>query len=263
MENNKKGRKRKRSNKELKTESDDEIEIDNTEPGVIKLISKYTNLDSHQNPDSPVSLSFEKLKKSSLIEILDNSNNLTCEIQKYGHSSIKATHGVTDGSWYFEVKIETPNYEEGHTRIGWSRFQSELNAPVGYDKYSYSYRDVKGDVFHKSIGKSYGASFGVGDVIGCYLYIPRKEILECKETYDEFIHDGKKHIYVKKEEPEVISKDSFISFYLNGKPQGIAFHDIFYGKYYPSISLYMGAKATFNFKNFKFPPTDVEFKSIE
>lgn len=82
---------------------------------------------------------------------------------------IRATHGIREGSWYFEIFIEQ---HDGHTRLGWSREQADLRVPVGFDNYSYSYRDVQGDVFHKSRGKPYGEPYGPGDVIGCFIHLP-------------------------------------------------------------------------------------------
>ena len=37
-----------------------------------------------------------------------------------GYRMVRATHGVSSGSWYFEVRVNTPlNGEDGHTRLGW------------------------------------------------------------------------------------------------------------------------------------------------
>ncbi|KAL4240199.1 Set1/Ash2 histone methyltransferase complex subunit ASH2 [Mactra antiquata] len=48
---------------------------------------------------------------------------------------------------------------------------------------------------------------------------------------------------------------SKISFYLNGKCQGMAYEDIYEGTYYPAISLYKLAKVTVNYgPTFKYPP---------
>ncbi len=74
---------------------------------------------------------------------------------------IRATHGVHMGSYYYEVEIlpqplskstvgrgrgdvkEEEN--EGHVRIGWSTRQGELQGPVGFDQYSFGYRDTEGE----------------------------------------------------------------------------------------------------------------------
>merc|ERR1719491_2055085 len=38
----------------------------------------------------------------------------------------------------------------GHLRIGWSMRTGELQAPVGYDRWSYGYRDINGSKVHNS-----------------------------------------------------------------------------------------------------------------
>ena len=37
-----------------------------------------------------------------------------------------------------------PETREGHCRLGWSLSTGSLQAPVGYDKSSYAYRDIAG-----------------------------------------------------------------------------------------------------------------------
>ena len=97
-----------------------------------------------------------------------------------GYRMVRATHGVSSGSWYFEIKVNTPlNGEDGHTRLGWCTEMGELQAPVGYDQNSYAYRDrvalpsggmaATGSRFHESTGAEYGGPYGPGDVIGCWL----------------------------------------------------------------------------------------------
>jgi Set1/Ash2 histone methyltransferase complex subunit ASH2 len=51
--------------------------------------------------------------------------------------------------------------------------------------------------------------------------------------------------------------------YKNGVSQGTMFEDIFGGTYYPSVSVYMGAKVKLNFgPDFKYPPKDIEYKPV-
>lgn len=60
----------------------------------------------------------------------------------------KATHGVWEGNWYYEAKVNAgPN---GHVRIGFSQISGDLQAPCGYDMFSYSIRDQPGSLFHKA-----------------------------------------------------------------------------------------------------------------
>lgn len=41
----------------------------------------------------------------------------------------RATHGVAEGCWYFEVTVEYLG-ETGHCRVGWATKQAHLHAPV-------------------------------------------------------------------------------------------------------------------------------------
>lgn len=47
-----------------------------------------------------------------------------------------------------------------------------LQAPLGYDKFSYSWRSKKGTKFHQSIGKHYSSGFGQGDTLGFFIELP-------------------------------------------------------------------------------------------
>lgn len=146
---------------------------------------------------------------------------------------VRATNGVHSGSYYWEAVVLNEVSSKCHVRIGWSTRQGELQGPVGYDRYSYGYRDVNGEhglryinlqliaehpfqlgaTIHKSIrNDTYGESFGSGDVIGCYI---------CLDAVD----------------PD----NNEIKFYKNGKDQGVAFKgkDIPSSVYFPAISLYM------------------------
>lgn len=79
----------------------------------------------------------------------------------------RSTHGIHEGSMYFEITVNksTPIKIDGkstspHVRVGWSLKEGDIQAPVGYDRYSYSYRDVNGAKFHESNGQTYGEEWG-------------------------------------------------------------------------------------------------------
>ena len=59
-----------------------------------------------------------------------------------------------------------------HVRLGIGRRESQLNAPVGVDGYSYGIRDKTGDKIHLSQPRAYGEAFGTGDVVGVYVSLP-------------------------------------------------------------------------------------------
>lgn len=97
-------------------------------------------------------------------------NHLTVTGEK-GYSMVRATHSVHRGAWYYEVTmIDQP--EGSHTRIGWSQMLGTLQAPCGYDKFSYAWRSRKGTVFHQSRGKHYAEEgYQQGDVLGFFIHL--------------------------------------------------------------------------------------------
>jgi len=66
-------------------------------------------------------------------------------LHKRGYRSARATHGVREGAWYFEVECLKGNAPHGHMRLGWATIQAKLDLPVGYSADSFSFRDVNGD----------------------------------------------------------------------------------------------------------------------
>lgn len=66
-----------------------------------------------------------------------------------------------------------------------------LQAPLGYDKFSYSWRSKKGTKFHQSIGKHYSSGYGQGDVLGFYISLP--EDTETAKSLPDTYKDKVKH----------------------------------------------------------------------
>jgi len=86
-----------------------------------------------------------------------------------GHRMVRSSFGAREGSWYYEIEV-LPH--QGNTRLGFSTEKGDFQAPVGYDKYSYSYRDKEGTKFHQSRGGAYGAPYVSGDIIGFFIRLP-------------------------------------------------------------------------------------------
>lgn len=85
---------------------------------------------------------------------------------------VRATRGVAEGEWFFEIKI-THLGPTGHCRLGWATENGDLQAPVGYDGFSYGYRDLEGSKVHRALRERYGEEgYGEGDVIGFYISLP-------------------------------------------------------------------------------------------
>ncbi|KAF9281120.1 hypothetical protein BGZ68_006831 [Mortierella alpina] len=178
-----------------------------------------------------------------------------------GFRMVRANCGVREGRWYYEVTIDRggePRYEGrdgAHVRLGWARREATLQAPVGFDAYSYGIRDTTGERVHMSRVMPYGESFKTGDVIGLYISLPpdgneksffqqrrlRKPFYFKGQLYFESIDYSPTKRYVEMAEyeatpiknnierpvpPPVIS-DSKIIVYKNGVCQGVMFQDLF------------------------------------
>ena len=94
--------------------------------------------------------------------------------------------GCREGRWYYECKIlsgiKLPDIADldeqsngGHVRMGWARREASLDGPVGFDAYSYGFRDVGGQKMHMSRPKDFVTppqDFCQGDVIGLEITLP-------------------------------------------------------------------------------------------
>ena len=87
----------------------------------------------------------KELNQGAISLSIHPSVNNTCSIifTSEGYCMIRGTHGVKLGVWYFEVLVLNMP-ENSACRIGWSQQLGNLQAPCGYDKFSYSYRSRHG-----------------------------------------------------------------------------------------------------------------------
>ena len=146
-----------------------------------------------------------------------------------------------------------------HVRLGWSMRTGDLQAPVGYDKWSYGIRDIGGSKIHcsKRDDNWGGEDFGPGDVIGCAISM----VSDGSETGGETATETND---ADPQQPK--ANENHIRFFKNGLPMGEfvitkgkrsggAAFIIPDGVYYPAISLYMGATVKVNFgPHFIHPP---------
>lgn len=105
-----------------------------------------------------------------------------------GFRMTRANVAVREGRWYWECKIirgtlknKGPDDPEshGHVRVGWARREASLDAPVGFDAYSYGIRDVAGQKVHMSRPKDFfppGEDLREGDVIGLEIQLPSEQL---------------------------------------------------------------------------------------
>ncbi|XP_063703607.1 set1/Ash2 histone methyltransferase complex subunit ASH2 [Culicoides brevitarsis] len=188
-----------------------------------------------------------------------------------GYCMTRATHYVSRGTWYYEVTIE--DMPEGSaTRIGWGQEYANLQAPLGYDKFGYSWRSRKGTKFHESHGKHFAAEgYGEGDTLGFLIVLPDPDVgKHIPNTYkDRPLVKFKSHLYYEDKDKvnEALKSlktlpGSKILFFKNGKCEGVAFQDIYAGCYYPAIAPFKGVTVSANFgPKFKYPQVLKEYQA--
>ncbi|KAL8527489.1 hypothetical protein ACS0TY_005365 [Phlomoides rotata] len=189
---------------------------------------------SDDSPDLKNCLS--KVYKAEKVEL--SEDRLTAGSTK-GYRMVRATRGVIEGAWYFEIKVEHLG-ETGHTRLGWSTEKGDLQAPVGYDGNSYGYRDGDGSKVHKALREKYGdEGYKEGDVIGFYINLPGGGSY-APDPPRLVWHKGQRYVCApnaKEDSPKVVP-GSEISYFKNGICQGVAFTDVYGGRYYPAASMF-------------------------
>ena len=140
-----------------------------------------------------------------------------------------------------EENINPPPQVGGHVRIGWSMRTGDLQAPVGYDKWSYGIRDIDGSILHCSRRQENwgGEGFESNDVIGCAICFDESE------GYDDDATERKNNNHIR----FFKNGDCMGQFVISkGKREGgEAFRNIERGMYYPAVSCYMGGAVRANF----------------
>lgn len=173
-------------------------------------------------PYKPVCLS--PFDKSASITFV-GSRELNIVKGHKGYRMIRASTSVCEGDWYFEACILP--CKEGAVRLGWSQRRADVETPVGFDTYGFGIRDRTGEFIHAARLKPYGPSFGVGDVIGCRISLPKltddqkKKVVEADHKWLEhrFLH------FLQGPTPPDsgidLLPDASIRFYKNGDCMGI------------------------------------------
>jgi Set1/Ash2 histone methyltransferase complex subunit ASH2 len=143
---------------------------------------------------------------------------------------VRATRGVMEGAWYFEIKVKHLG-ETGHTRLGWSTDKGDLQAPVGYDSYSYGFRDIDGSMLHKALREKYAEEgYKEGDVIGFYINLPEGEKYAPKKPYLVCLK-GQRFFYPvdgKEETPQVVPGKLLCTSYYQYHCQLILIHHVLF-----------------------------------
>lgn len=188
---------------------------------------------------------------------------ITTAHPKDGYCTARTTHGI-DGQvgqrWYFEVEIVN-----GYVRVGLSQILAEVQAPVGFDEYGYALRAHDGMAMHCGVAAACTDPSGPGDRIGVMLYLPQGTVLEGPEIFSDptVLRDQESHhlraqheasypprrlgsYKVRQElwEQHADEAIGIITFFRNRIPcaQQPFARMVYRGKYYPSVSVYAGAK---------------------
>ncbi|KAJ1505394.1 Set1/Ash2 histone methyltransferase complex subunit ASH2 [Coelomomyces lativittatus] len=197
------------------------------------------------------------------------SSDLLTVTGEKGYRQAKTNHGVIEGNWYYEVELlemEPP----ANTRIGWSQISGNLQAPCGFDCFSYGYRACPGTLFHESrkqpTNESLQEGYGAGDTLGVLISLPPLTDSLRQQLAARRWSPKSSSRYEKIMIPSPMEKvpGSFIQFFKQGEPLGEAFERLNLGMYFPSFSLYHTAKIKANFgPSWKFPPsTPITFEPM-
>ncbi|CAL0329365.1 unnamed protein product [Lupinus luteus] len=230
------------------------------------LITPVQRFPDKNDDTAEMSICLSKVYKAEKVELSDD--RMSAGSTK-GYRMVRATRGVVEGAWYFEIKIVKLG-ESGHTRLGWSTERGDLQAPVGFDGNSFGYRDIDGSKIHKALREKYGEEgYKEGDVIGFYINLPDGEKYAPKAPHLVW-YKGQRYVCGQdsKEDPATVVPGSEISFFKNGVCQGVAFKDLYGGRYYPAASMYTlpnepNCTVKFNFgPDFEFFPEDFNERPI-
>lgn len=216
-----------------------------TTPWLTSVLYTEVEVEPHQ-----ARLSYEDRSPQVFI-----SKDCTIASTPAGFRSARANVGVRSGDWFCEFRIIRGNDpgSDAHVRLGWTRREASLEAPVGHDGYGYGLRDVCGEKVHLSRPLPFmKESFSTGDVVGFWIRIPRNQsdpvhvvrdripirykgqlYFEClnyvptKQMNDLLLPNNpvKKNRSQQKFEPVKIP-GSFIRVFKNGQDMGTAFEDL-------------------------------------
>ncbi|CAN3474644.1 hypothetical protein DICA0_B05314 [Diutina catenulata] len=120
-------------------------------------------------------------------QALEVDETLTKATTAQGWRSVRTNVGIREGRFYFEFVVVSAHEGGGHARVGIARKEANLEAPVGFDGYSYGLRDVNGELMTLSRpqGTYLDGGFTTGDVIGVLVDLP--PLAEHRRAVAEFI----------------------------------------------------------------------------
>jgi Set1/Ash2 histone methyltransferase complex subunit ASH2 len=170
-----------------------------------------------------------------------------------GYRMARGSMGTFYGSHYYEVHFDSST-PEGAARLGVCSLKADLDAPCGYDSYSFALATRTGHVLTRSRARPYTLrALRPGDTLGVMLHLPPRDQPPLKVLQSEVVSKGV--ILEEEDEEERPHPGASLEYYLNGEPLGVAFQGLWHVTYYPAISVYSGGRATVNFgPTFKYAP---------
>lgn len=128
----------KRQRKSTEKNSDLQIQSNKQQRSSLTTVRSTAVVETKILPSVALSL-YDKASQLTL-----SSDQLICYGCEGGYRMTRATHGVHRGAYLWEIEILPSEGENAHVRVGWSTRQGELQSSVGFDQYSYGYRDLEG-----------------------------------------------------------------------------------------------------------------------
>jgi hypothetical protein len=113
-------------------------------------------------------------------------------------------------------------------------------------------------LFHEALGSpvmdSNGEmlSWNANEVLGVMIHLPKQETLTSADgtacdPLPEPWEPTNVYQTVPYHLPRPVAHGSWIRYFLNGKDLGVAFENLYYGKYYPAVSVYKQARVEVKF----------------
>lgn len=141
-------------------------------------LTSQPSLDTLPSPG----ITFNDQGKPARLKVLSSGLEM---IGDKGYRMIRASHGIREGRLYYELRMlkSNPVIVAGqttvpHVRLGFATAEADVQAPVGYDLFGYSIRDIDGKRFTHAAPQVYGVGWKEGDIIGCYIDLPKDTQLE-------------------------------------------------------------------------------------
>lgn len=135
---------------------------------------------------------------------------------------------------------------------------AQTQAPVGFDEYGYGIRSRDGAIYHCGRSRPYAnRPLGPGSTVGVTLVIPPADetcLANCQQLERDWPPLRLGQYQVRQE----ASRTGTVSFSVDGQDYGVAFANMYVGKYYPAASMFGGASVTMNMGPvFKFAPVGI------